>query len=122
MAGNHDLSTAWTKYKDRAYGDEASAKMTQTCWDVEGTFTDKGIKCEATFKGTIVKNALSGIWSASTMCGTKAQRRQILPDHGGGQPVLARRFLFRRSGPLPLPPELGWQESPVAISLFFVFH
>jgi hypothetical protein len=73
MAGNHDLSTAWTKYKDRAYGDEASAKMTQTCWDVEGTFTDKGIKCEATFKGTIVKNVLSGIWSASTMCGTKAQ-------------------------------------------------
>jgi hypothetical protein len=58
MAGNHDLSTAWTKYKDRAYGDEASAKMTQTCWDVEGTFTDKGIKCEATFKGTIVKNTL----------------------------------------------------------------
>jgi hypothetical protein len=73
MAGNHDLSTAWTKYKDRAYGDEASAKMTQTCWDVEGTFTDKGIKCEAIFKGAIVKNTLSGTWSASTMCGTKAQ-------------------------------------------------
>jgi len=73
MAGNHDLSTAWTKYKDRAYGDEASAKMTQTCWDVEGTFIDKGIKCEATFKGAIVKNTLSGTWSASTMCGTKAQ-------------------------------------------------
>jgi hypothetical protein len=41
MAGNHDLSTAWTKYKDRAYGDEATAKMTQTCWDVEGIFIDK---------------------------------------------------------------------------------
>jgi hypothetical protein len=73
MAGNHDLSTAWTKYKDRAYGDEAGANMTQTCWDVEGTFIDKGIKCEAIFKGTIVKNTLSGTWSASTMCGTKAQ-------------------------------------------------
>ena len=73
MAGNHDLSTAWTKYKDRAYGDEASAKMTQTCWDVEGTFIDKGIKCEAAFKGTIIKNTLSGTWSAQTMCGTKAQ-------------------------------------------------
>lgn len=72
MAGNHDLSTAWTKYKDRGYGDEASAKMTQTCWDVEGTFIDKGIKCEATFKGSVVKNTLSGTWSASTMCGTKA--------------------------------------------------
>jgi hypothetical protein len=73
MAGNHDLSTAWTKYTDRAYGDEASVKMTQTCWDVTGTFIDKGIKCEATFKGTVVKNTLSGTWSASTMCGTKAQ-------------------------------------------------
>jgi hypothetical protein len=72
MAGNHDLSTAWTKYKDRGYGDEASAKMTQTCWDVEGTFIDKGIKCEAAFKGTIVKTTLSGTWSSSTMCGTKA--------------------------------------------------
>jgi len=73
MAGNHDLSTAWTKYTDRAYGDAASVKMTQTCWDVAGTFTDQGIKCEATFKGAIVKNTLSGTWSSSTMCGTKAQ-------------------------------------------------
>ena len=73
MAGNHDLGTAWTKYKDRAYGDEASAKMTQTCWDVEGTFIDKGIKCEATLRGTVVKNTFSGTWSASTLCGTKAQ-------------------------------------------------
>jgi hypothetical protein len=73
MAGNHDLSTAWTKYTDRPYGDEASAKMTQICWDVTGTFIDKGIKCEATIKGTVVKNTLSGTWSASTLCGTKAQ-------------------------------------------------
>jgi hypothetical protein len=77
MAGNHDLSTAWTKYKDRAYGDEASVKMTQTCWDVEGTLIDKGIKCEATFKGSVVKNTLSGTWSASTMCGTKAENGKI---------------------------------------------
>ena len=73
MAGNHGRGTAWTKYKDRAYGDEASAKMTQTCWDVEGTFIDKGIKCEATFKGTIVRNTLSGTWSSSSMCGTKSE-------------------------------------------------
>lgn len=73
MAGNHDLGTAWTKYKDRAYGDEAVVKITQTCWDVEGTFADKGINCAATFKGTIVKNTLSGTWSSSSMCGTKSE-------------------------------------------------
>jgi hypothetical protein len=73
MAGNHDLSTAWTKYKDRAYGDEASVKMTQTCWDVTGTFTDKGIKCEAAFEGTIAGDTLSGTWSSATMCGTKSE-------------------------------------------------
>ena len=77
MAGNHDLSTAWTKYKDRAYGDAASVKMTQTCWNVDGTFTDTGIKCEAIFKGSVVKNTLSGTWSSSTMCGTKAETGEI---------------------------------------------
>jgi hypothetical protein len=68
MAGNHDLSTAWTKYTDRAYGDEAVVKMTQTCWDVEGTLLVKGIKCEATFRGTVDKNILSGTWSGSKTC------------------------------------------------------
>lgn len=73
LAGNHDLSTAWTKYKDSAYGGLVLVKMTQTCWDVEGTFIEKGIKCEATFKGTIVNNTLSGTWAAPTMCGTKSE-------------------------------------------------
>jgi len=73
MAGNHDLSTAWTKYPNRRYGDEAPVKMTQTCWDVEGTVIDKGIKCEATFRGKVVKNTLSGTWSSSTMCATKSE-------------------------------------------------
>jgi hypothetical protein len=73
MAGNHDLSTAWTKYPNRRYGDEAPVKMTQTCWDVEGTVIDKGIRCEATFRGKVVKNTLSGTWSSSTMCATKSE-------------------------------------------------
>ena len=68
MAGNHDLGTAWTKYKDRAYGDEAVVKMTQSCWDVEGTLYVKGIKCEATFGGQVNKNILSGTWSGSKTC------------------------------------------------------
>ena len=73
MAGNHDLSTAWTKYKDSAYGELVLVKMTQTCWDVEGTFVDKGIKCDATFTGKVEKNTLSGTWSSATMCGTKSE-------------------------------------------------
>lgn len=73
MAGNHDLSTAWTKYKDSAYGELVLVKMTQTCWDVEGTFVDKGIKCDATFTGKVEKNTLLGTWSSATMCGTKSE-------------------------------------------------
>ncbi len=73
MAGNHDLSTAWTKYKDRPYGDVSTMTMKQTCWDVETTLHYPNVKCEATLKGTIEKNVLSGTWSASTMCGTKSE-------------------------------------------------
>jgi hypothetical protein len=73
MAGNHDLSTAWTKYADRPYGDVAMMTMKQTCWDVEAELVMKGINCDATFKGTIEKNVLSGTWSAPTACGTKSE-------------------------------------------------
>lgn len=73
MAGNHDLSTAWTKYTDRPYGDTAMMTMKQTCRDVEATLSMPGIKCEATIKGTVEKNVLSGTWSAPTMCGTKSE-------------------------------------------------
>ena len=62
MAGNHDLGTAWTKYKDRPYGDVSSITMKQSCWDVETIYKQR-IKCEATFKGTVDKNTLSGTWS-----------------------------------------------------------
>ena len=94
MAGNHDLGTAWTKYKDRAYG-ECPVNMTQTCWDVEGTFVDKGIKCEATFKGKVEKNILSGTWSSANHVRDKIRiRPEVLPDHGRRQQVMAWRFLF----------------------------
>jgi hypothetical protein len=73
MAGNHDLSTAWTKYKDRAYGDEAPVKMIQTCWDVQGTLLVKGVNCSATFTGTVEKNVLSGTWSSLPNTCSKSQ-------------------------------------------------
>lgn len=73
MAGNHDLSTAWTKYKDTPYGYVSNMTMKQTCWDVETTLHYPNVKCEATLKGTIEKNVLSGTWSASTMCETKSE-------------------------------------------------
>jgi hypothetical protein len=68
MAGNHDLGTAWTKYKDRPYGDVSTVTMKQTCWDVETTMSYPNVKCEATFKGTIEKDVLSGTWSGSPGC------------------------------------------------------
>jgi hypothetical protein len=78
MAGNHDLSTAWTKYKDRAYGDETSVKMTQSCWDVEGTLFIKGQNCSATFKGAVDKNVLSGTWlSAPNTCSKSQDGRKF---------------------------------------------
>lgn len=73
MAGNHDLSTAWTKYKDSTYGYVSMLTMKQTCWDVEGELVLKGINCDATFKGTVDKNVLSGTWSAPNNCGTKSE-------------------------------------------------
>jgi hypothetical protein len=73
MAGNHDLSTAWTKYPDRPYGDVVMMTMKQTCWDVEATLNMPGIKCNAVFRGTVDKNVLSGTWSAPTMCSTKSE-------------------------------------------------
>gem|GEM_PF-5447997 len=73
MAGNHDLSTAWTKYADRPYGDTSMLTMKQTCWDVEGELIINGIKCDASFKGTVEKNVLSGTWTAPTPCGTKSE-------------------------------------------------
>jgi hypothetical protein len=112
MAGNHDLSTAWTKYKDRAYGDEASAKMTQTCWDVEGTFTDKGIKCEATFKGSVVKNTLSGTWSASTMCGTKAENGKIFLTMAADNQSWLGDFYSAGQDPSLFPPNWAGRRNP----------
>lgn len=73
MAGNHDLSTAWTKYADRPYGDTSMLTMKQTCWDVEGELIINGIKCDASFKGTVEKNVLLGTWTAPTPCGTKSE-------------------------------------------------
>ena len=77
MAGNHDLSTAWTKYKDRPYGDVSMITMKQTCWDVETSMSYPGSKCEATFKGTIEKNVLSGIWSGSPGCSKGMEGRRF---------------------------------------------
>jgi hypothetical protein len=76
MAGNHDLSNAFTRYSDRIYGDKAIVKMTQTCWDVEGTLSMPG-KCEATFKGTVDKNTLSGTWSGSKLCSKSEDNRKF---------------------------------------------
>jgi len=77
MAGNHDLSTAWTKYKDRPYGDVSMITMKQTCWDVETSMSYPGVKCEATFKGTIEKNVLSGTWSGSPGCSKGMEERRF---------------------------------------------
>lgn len=76
MAGNHDLSNAFTRYSDRIYGDKAVVKMTQTCWNVEGTLSMPG-KCEATFKGTVDKNVLSGTWSGSKLCSKSEDNRKF---------------------------------------------
>lgn len=73
MAGNHDLSTAWTKYKDSTYGYMSTMTMKQTCWDVETTLNYPTVQCVATMKGTIEGNVLSGTWSAPTMCSTKSE-------------------------------------------------
>jgi hypothetical protein len=77
MAGNHDLSTAWTKYTDRPYGDSAPTTMTQKCWDVTGSFAIKGIKCEGTFTGTVNGNTLSGTWSGSPTCSKGVDDRRF---------------------------------------------
>jgi hypothetical protein len=77
MAGNHDLSTAWTKYKDRPYGDVSKITMKQSCWDVETSMSYKNVKCEATFKGTVDKNVLSGTWSGSPGCSKGMEGRRF---------------------------------------------
>jgi hypothetical protein len=77
MAGNHDLGTAWTKYKDRPYGDVSKITMKQTCWDVETSMSYTGVKCDATFKGTIEKNVLSGTWSGSSGCSKGLEGRRF---------------------------------------------
>jgi hypothetical protein len=68
MAGNHDLSTAWTKYTDRVYGDPAPVTMKQTCRDVTGSTTIKGVNCSFTFSGSVTNNTLSGTWIGSKTC------------------------------------------------------
>jgi hypothetical protein len=77
MAGNHDLSTAWTKYTDRPYGDVSMITMKQTCWDVETSISYPGSKCDATFKGTVEKNVLSGTWSGSPACSKGMDNRRF---------------------------------------------
>jgi hypothetical protein len=77
MAGNHDLGTAWTKYKDRPYGDVSKITMKQSCWDVETSMSYKNVKCEATFKGTVDKNVLSGTWSGSPGCSKGMEERRF---------------------------------------------
>ena len=59
MAGNYDLSKAWAN-PDMPYGGLTVVKMTQKCWDAEGTISQKGTTCEASFTGTISKNQLTG--------------------------------------------------------------
>jgi hypothetical protein len=68
MAGNHDLSTAYTKYTDRVYGDQTTVTMSQKCRDVTGSMGFRGTKCNLTFAGTIENNTLSGTWSGSPTC------------------------------------------------------
>jgi len=77
MAGNHDLSTAWTKYKDRPYGDVSTITMKQTCWNVETSMSYPGVKCDATFQGTIENNVLSGTWSGSPACSKSMDDRRF---------------------------------------------
>lgn len=77
MAGNHDLSTAWTKYTDRPYGDTSLITMKQTCRDVETSMSYPGVKCNATFTGTIEKNVLSGTWSGSPACSKGMENRRF---------------------------------------------
>ena len=77
MAGNHDLSTAYTKYKDRVYGDKTTVTMSQKCWDVTGSMALTGIKCELTFAGTVEKNILSGTWSGSPSCSKGVDDRRF---------------------------------------------
>ena len=77
MACIHDLSTAWTKYKDRPYGDVSMITMKQTCWDVETSMSYPGVKCNATFKGTIEKNVLSGTWEGSPSCSKGMEDRRF---------------------------------------------
>jgi hypothetical protein len=68
MAGNHDLSTGWTKYTGRVYGDPAPVTMTQTCRNVSGSTTIKGVNCPIAFSGTVVGNTLSGSGTGSGTC------------------------------------------------------
>jgi hypothetical protein len=77
MAGNHDLSTAWTKYKDRVYGDPAPVTMSQTCRDVKGSATIKGVNCSFTFSGTVTNNTLSGTWTGSKTCSKAEDGRKF---------------------------------------------
>jgi len=76
MAGNHDLSKAWAN-PNMPYGDLTVVKMTQTCWDVDGTLSDKGAGCEASFTGTINKNQLTGTWSGSKSCSNSETGRKF---------------------------------------------
>ena len=77
MAGNHDLSTAWTKYTDRPYGYVTMITMKQTCRDVETSMSYPNVKCNATFRGTIEKDVLSGTWSGSQDCSKGMADRQF---------------------------------------------
>lgn len=77
MAGNHDLSTAWSKYKDRPYGDVSMITMKQSCWDVETSMSYLNVKCEANFKGTVDKNVLSGTWTGSPGCSKGMDNRRF---------------------------------------------
>jgi hypothetical protein len=77
MAGNHDLSTAYTKYKDRVYGDQTTVTMSQKCRDVTGSMALPGIKCELTMAGTVEKNTLTGTWSGSPTCSKGTDDRRF---------------------------------------------
>lgn len=112
MAGNHDLSTAWTKYKDRPYGDVSVITMKQTCWDVETSMSYPGIKCNATFRGKIEKNVLSGTWSGSPSCSKGMEDRRFSLTMAADNKSFLGDMYDSSQDPSTLPPNWAGRRNP----------
>lgn len=112
MAGNHDLNTAWTKYKDRPYGDVLTITMKQTCWDVETSMSYTGVKCEATFKGTIEKNVLSGTCTGSPACSKGMNDRRFSPTMAADNKSWLGDIYDPSQNPANFPPNWAGRRSP----------